>query len=146
VVWNELWLAAQPDSWTNDVQLIAAKASDGLQAGGTFRWTMAWRVRSLPSQGIDYHWFNHMVDEAGKRVAQMDGVGFPARSWRVGDIVVTWFDVPIAPDATPGTYTMRVGMYTYPDIQNVPVVDKAGNPVSDAIEVGPLEIAPAAQK
>jgi hypothetical protein len=67
-------------------------------------------------------------------------VGFPSRSWRAGDTVITWFDVPIAPDAAPGAYTMRVGMYTYPDIQNVPAVDAAGNSVSDAVQAGPIEI------
>ncbi len=129
-----------PDRWANGVRLVAARPVGNLQPGNTFRWQLTWRVNSLPPPGADYHWFNHLVDEADKRVGQMDGVGFPSRSWRVGDTVVTWFDVPIAPDAAPGAYKMRVGMYTYPDIQNVPVVDSAGNPVSDAVEVGPLEI------
>jgi hypothetical protein len=53
----------------------------------------------------------------------------------VGDTVVTWFDVPIAPDAAPGMYTMRVGMYTYPDIETVPVIDGSGY-----VKVGPVEV------
>ncbi|MBN1886998.1 MAG: glycosyltransferase family 39 protein [Thermoflexales bacterium] len=129
--------------WANGVHLLGTDDSHELRPGQTFEWWIFWRVTSPPPPGADYHWFNHLVDAEGKRVGQADGVGFPARSWRVGDIVMTWFEVPIAPDAAPGTYTMRVGMYTYPDIQNVPVVDEAGNPVSDAVEVGPLEIVPA---
>jgi hypothetical protein len=131
--------------WANGVQLLMA-GPVALEAGETYSWTLVWHVGSLPPPGADYHWFNHLVDEAGKRVAQRDGVGFPSRSWRVGDTVITWFDVPIAPDAAPGKYTMRVGMYTYPDVQNVPVVDEAGNPVADAVEVGPLEILSAARE
>jgi hypothetical protein len=97
-------------------------------------------VSSPVSSGADYHWFNHLVNAEGKRVGQMDGVGFPARSWRAGDIVVAWFDVPIAPDAAPGGYEMRVGMYTFPDIKGVPVVDASGKPVADFVQVGPIEI------
>jgi hypothetical protein len=35
---------------------------------------------------------------------------------------------------------MRVGMYTFPDIKGVQVVDKAGQPAADYVEVGPIEI------
>ncbi len=129
-----------PDRWANGVQLIAAQASGDLKPGGTFRWQLTWRVNSPPPTGADYHWFNHLVDTEGRRAGQMDGVGFPSRSWRVGDTVTTWFDVPIAPDATPGAYTMRVGMYTFPDIQNVAVVDAGGNPAAGAVLVGPIVI------
>jgi hypothetical protein len=126
---------AGPDRWANGVQLLAAQPSGDMRPGGTFRWQLTWRVDSPPPPGVDYHWTNQLYDAAGKRVGQMDGVGFPARNWRAGDTVVTWFDVPIAPDAAPGVYQMRVGMYTYPDIKTVPVVDGPGY-----VEVGPIEI------
>jgi hypothetical protein len=135
---NLSWVG--PDRWANGVQLLSALGYGDLRPGGTCILEATWRVNSLPSPGADYHWFNHLIDADGKRVGQMDGVGFPSRSWRTGDTVVTGFDVPIAPEAAPGAYKMRVGMYTYPDIRNVPVVDAAGNPVSDAIELGPIEI------
>jgi hypothetical protein len=122
------------------VQLLAAQPSGDLRPGGKFRWQLTWRVNSPASPGVDYHWFNHLVSAEGKRVGQMDGVGFPSRSWRAGDTVITWFDVPIAPDAAPGAYRMRVGMYTFPDIKGVQVVDKAGQPAADYVEVGPIEI------
>jgi hypothetical protein len=115
--------------------LLAAQPSGEVRPGGTFRWQLTWRVDSPPPPEADYHWTNQLYDAAGKRVGQMDGVGFPAHSWRAGDTVVTWFDVPIAPDAAPGVYQMRVGMYTYPDIKTVPVVDGPGY-----VEVGPIEI------
>jgi len=124
-----------PDRWANGVQLLAAQLSGDGRPGGTFRWQLTWRVDPPPPSGVDYHWTNQLYDTAGKRVGQMDGVGFPSRSWRAGDTVVTWFDVSIAPDAAPGMYTMRVGMYTYPDIETVPVVDGPGY-----VEVGPIEI------
>ncbi len=123
------------DRWSNGVQLLAAQLSGDVRAGGKFRWQLTWRVNSPPPPGVDYHWTNQLYDASGKRVGQMDGVGFPARSWRAGDTVVTRFDVSIVPEAAPGVYTMRVGMYTYPDINTVPVVDGPGY-----VEVGPVEI------
>ncbi len=129
-----------PDRWANGVRLLGAQPIGALSPGGTFRWQLTWRVSSPASSGADYHWFNHLVNAEGKRVGQMDGVGFPARSWRAGDTVVTWFDVPIAPDAAPGGYKMRVGMYTFPDIKGVPVVDASGKPVADFVQVGPVEV------
>jgi hypothetical protein len=124
-----------PARWANGVQLLAAQPSGDVRPGGTFRWQLAWRVDSPPPPEADYHWTNQLYDATGKRVGQMDGVGFPSRSWRAGDTVVTWFDVSITPDAAPGVYQMRVGMYTYPDIKTVPVIDGPGY-----VEVGPVEI------
>lgn len=129
-----------PDRWANGIQLLSARAVGDWRLGDVARWELVWRVHSLPPPGADYHWFNHLVNAEGRRVGQQDGVGFPASRWRVGDTLTTWFDLPLAPDARPGLYTMRVGMYTYPDIQNVPVLDAAGHPAADAVQVGPIEI------
>jgi hypothetical protein len=30
---------------------------------------------------------------------------------------------------------MRTGMYTYPSVENIPVLDIAGNPCDDGVEV-----------
>jgi hypothetical protein len=70
----------------------------------------------------------------------MDGVGFLARTWRTGDTVTTWFDIPLAPDTRPGAYKMWVGMYTFPDVQGVPVVDASGKPAAEYVEIGPIEV------
>jgi hypothetical protein len=131
---------AGPDRFANGVQLLGAQVSGTLRPGGTLRWQLAWRVNSPAPRGTDYHWFNHLVNADGRRVGQMDGVGFPARSWRVDDTVVTWFEVLIAPDAAPGEYKMRVGMYTFPDIKGVAVVDASGKAVAEYVEIGPVEV------
>lgn len=129
-----------PDRWANGVQLLGAQPANDVHAGGTLRWQLTWRVSSPAPPGADYHWFNHLVNSDGKRVGQMDGVGFLARTWRTGDTVMTWFDIPLAPDTAPGAYKMRVGMYTFPDVQGVPVVDASGKPVAEYVEIGPVEV------
>jgi 4-amino-4-deoxy-L-arabinose transferase-like glycosyltransferase len=87
-------------------------------------WTVIWRVGYLPP-AADYHFFNHALG------AQTDGVGYPSRYWRDGDRVISFFDL----DSAGGP--VRVGMYEYPSITNVPVMDALGNPYSDAVTAQP---------
>lgn len=87
-------------------------------------WTVFWRVGYIPP-AADYHFFNHAAN------AQADGVGYPSRYWRDGDRVISFFDLETAGQP------VRVGMYEYPSITNVPVMDAAGIPYSDAVRVGP---------
>jgi hypothetical protein len=87
-------------------------------------WTLIWRVGYIPP-AADYHFFNHAA------AAQADGAGYPARYWRDGDRVISFFDLDS------GGGPVRVGMYEYPSVTNVPVMDAAGNPYSDAVTVTP---------
>ena len=141
----------EPARWASGATLVGYDWSGEPQPGGTVHWTLYWRVEELPtasgepgggSTGSDIHWFNHLMDGEGTRWGQMDGVGFPASGWRVGDTVVTWFDIPISPDAPPAPYFVRSGMYTYPDVVNIPLVDAAGNPAGEFIELGPIGATP----
>jgi hypothetical protein len=107
----------EPHLLANGVELV------GWEAGPP--WTVIWRVGYVPP-AADYHFFNHAPE------AQADGVGYPSRYWRDGDQVVSFFDLQ------PGLgKPIRVGMYEYPSITNVPVMDAAGKPYSDAVTVEP---------
>ncbi|TET99512.1 MAG: hypothetical protein E3J29_02625 [Dehalococcoidia bacterium] len=141
----------EPARWASGATLVGYDWSGEPQPGGTVHWTLYWRVEELPtasgepggvSTGSDIHWFNHLMDGYGTRWGQMDGVGFPASGWRVGDTVVTWFDITISPDAPPPPYFVRSGMYIYPDVVNIPLVDAAGNPAGEFIELGPIGATP----
>jgi len=46
----------------------------------------------------------------------------------------------IETDAPPGEYHARVGMYSYPDIVNAPVLDAASNPAADFLLIGPITL------
>ena len=128
----------EPVRWASGVRFLGYDWSGEPRPGGTVHWTLYWRVEGQPSAGNDVHWFNHLVDGGGNRWGQMDGVGYPASGWRVGDIVLTWFDIAISADAPPPPYFIRSGMYTYPDVVNVPLVDAAGSPVGEFVELGPV--------
>ncbi len=99
-------------------------------------WDLFWETADTP-EAADYHIFNHLLDAAGTRVTQADGAAFAARQWRAGDGVVSRFVLPVPADVAP-PLTMRVGMYRFPSLESVPVLDEAANPAGDFVEI-PLE-------
>jgi 4-amino-4-deoxy-L-arabinose transferase-like glycosyltransferase len=104
---------------------------------GEAEWQVHWQTADHP-EVADYHLFNHLIDATGARLSQADGPLFPASQWRAGDRVVsrTWMPWP---DSLRPPLQMRVGMYRYPDLTPVPVLDAAANPAADAVEI-PLSV------
>lgn len=103
---------------------------------GTAVWQIYWRTGDNPDPA-SYQIFNHLIDGAGRRLSQVDGPAFSPDQWRVGDVVVSRFVLPWPEDGE-RPYTIRTGMYRYPSLEPVLLLDVAGNPYSDAvtIEVG----------
>jgi len=124
---------ASPQSFVNGVAVWAYHVYGG--RGSELRFRLGWFVASAPPVATDYHWTNQLFDVEGKRVWQKDDVGFPTSNWRVGDLVITDFAAPLDAAVKPGAYTMRVGMYTYPDLKTVPTTDW-----QPYVEVGPIDI------
>jgi len=133
------WELLSAQGQTSTVRLLSYAWDDGPRPGDTFHWTTSWRVDGPPPASIDLHWFNHLVDETGARWGQRDGAGLPVSDWRSGDTVVTWFEIPISADAPPPPYLVRTGLYTYPDVTNVPLIDAAGNPAGQFLTLGPID-------
>lgn len=96
-------------------------------------WDLYWRPADNPDPA-DYHFFNHLLDGNGTRIAQTDGAAFGGWQWRAGDVVVSRFLLPLT--VTPEfPLTMRAGMYRFPSLDNVPVLDEAANPAADAVDL-----------
>jgi hypothetical protein len=116
--------------WANGVTLLSVEwASDDRSV------ELCYRI-DAQDQVERYHWFNHVLDQDGRRVAQIDGPGLNSVSWRAGDVARVRFgpfDLPADAGAPP--FALRVGMYSYPDILNVALIDAAGNPVGESLEV-----------
>ena len=99
-------------------------------------WDVYWRPADDPDPA-DYHIFNHLLDGGGARVAQSDAAAFSGAQWRPADVVVSRFRLlPDSPPAPP--LSMRVGMYRFPSLESVPILDEAANPSGDAVEL-PLD-------
>jgi hypothetical protein len=86
-------------------------------------WTVVWSPGFVPAAS-DYHFFNHAPN------GQADGVGYPSRYWRDGDVILSFFELqPTGP--------VQVGMYEFPSVKAVPVLDAAGLPYADALVAEP---------
>jgi len=106
----------------------SALLSNGVEILGSGRdaghWQLWWQA---PEGGGDetYQVFAHLLDANGQRLAQVDQATYPVASWRAGDRVVSYFELS---DAGP---TVRAGMYAYPSLTPVVVLDGAGNPAGE---------------
>jgi hypothetical protein len=120
-------LAPATATWASGARLLGYTVQGTARPGETLAVMLFWETMQGPFEA-DVHWFTHLQDEAGQRWGQHDAVGWPATRWQPGDRVLFHFDLAIAPDAEAGPYVLRVGQYTYPEIENIPVLDEAGNP------------------
>jgi hypothetical protein len=103
-----------------------------VQDSGEAVWQFYWQPGANPDPA-DYHFFNHLLDAEGQRISQADRAVFAPWQWRPGDRVLSFFLLPW-PEETAGPLTIRTGLYTYPALETVPLLDVAGNPAGDAVE------------
>jgi hypothetical protein len=134
------WQTIEPSPrLANGTTIVGYDVEGMAQPGTPFTWWLIWRVDQLPpDRGIRYHIFNHLIDSQGVRWAQADGPTYATRDWLAGDVAIQAFELQLPAEAGDGPFSMRVGMYTYPQIENQAVVDAAGHTVSDAVILGPL--------
>ena len=102
-------------------------------AAGKARWALYWHPGDNPDPA-DYHFFNHLLDARGERIAQADAAAFAPWQWQAGDTVISVFEIGLPAEAA-RPLTMRTGLYRYPSVENVPVLDVAFNPTSDAVDL-----------
>lgn len=119
--------------WTNGIELLGV---DLVEQPDELAWTIGWQVNVPPPANVDYHWFVHLLDAQGQQISQWDGVPLPTTLWRQGEQVLMWGTLPRPSLA--GPYTLRLGMYTWPELRNVTVMDIAANPAGEYIELGPI--------
>lgn len=127
----QVTLPEQPQ-FANYVKILGYSASP-VGERATMEWLLWWQTADSPV-GTDFHFFNHLLDAGAQRVAQADAAAFDPAQWRQGDVVVSRFRFDTIQDVQE-SLTMRVGMYVFPSLENVPVLDVAGNAAADAVEV-----------
>jgi hypothetical protein len=126
--------------FANGTAFLGYGMAEKAPAGGTLEVWLAWWVRSPPVHGTSFHFFTHLLDERGTLRSQHDTSGFPTGSWQAGDLVLSRFATPIPSDLPSGRYQVWAGLYAYPDIVNVPILDVAGNPAGDRVLLGEMEV------
>ncbi|MBK8987636.1 MAG: phospholipid carrier-dependent glycosyltransferase [Chloroflexi bacterium] len=78
--------------------------------------TLVWQAQAPIGQ--NYTAFVHLVNEAGELVAQLDRppAGYPTADWRVGEMVLDTYRLPLPLDLPPGQYTIQTGFYSWPEL------------------------------
>jgi hypothetical protein len=120
----------EPALLANFVRLTGHNVPREITSG--ILWDVQWRPADNPDPA-DFHIFNHLIDGQHNRVAQADAAAFAGGQWRPGDVVISRFHLPLETQPQP-PLVMRVGMYRFPSLENVPVLDAAANPAADAVE------------
>jgi hypothetical protein len=113
---------------------VEAGGASGL-AGGHF-WLL-WQV--LWESPGDTHFFARLVDKEGQFWGQQDSEGYPAAFRRRGDRVVSKFDITKSGDSMADPARAEAGIYQYPQVLNVPVIDEGGKAMGDVVTMGPLD-------
>ncbi len=132
--------ASQPPlgRWHNGPALHRATFAPQVRPGEALEISYIWQVTQAPTHPR-YHFYNHLVGQSdGNLVAQEDGPGIYSLYWEAGDWLLTRFFVPVPSDAAPGTYQLKTGLYTWPELDGVPLDDgQAGLTVGTVQVVAP---------
>jgi hypothetical protein len=137
---DELSPVVGPRVFQNGVELQGYLWQAPGQPGGDARLWLLWQVLWLNPD--DTHFFVHLLGEEDQIQGQQDAVGYPTVYRNKGDRILSVFDITSPEQVPMKPEWARVGLYTYPEVVNVPVIDEAGNPVADAVLMGPLDREP----
>jgi len=94
--------------------LVGYEVSDAAAGpGDSITVTLVWQARSTPDDS--FHVFVHLLDDDGLLMAQSDGIpgGWtrPTTGWLEGEYLTDVHTLDVPPDASPGIYHLRTGMY-----------------------------------
>lgn len=110
--------------------------------GGSLYLTLYWQ--GLEIMDTSYTVFVHLLDEEGHIQGQRDGVpghgALPTTSWIEGEVIIDAYEVPVAPDAPPGLYTIAVGMYDPNTGGRAVVFNDNGNLLGNHLLIDGIEI------
>jgi len=133
VDFDEIYLLANFIRFLGHDDLASTGSATDLVNDETAVWQIYWQTADNPNP-TDYHIFNHLLDGNGERVSQMDGDAFSGNQWLPGDVVVSRFEMPWN-EGWERPLIMRSGMYIFDTQEPVLLLDEAGNPYTDAVEV-----------
>jgi hypothetical protein len=98
--------------------------------------TTYWRVVGQPEVPLSI--MAHMTGGDGAVLGVADGLGFPVENWQVGDTFAQRHAFTLPPDAPPGPYVPRIGLYAVGAAEErLPMVDGSG----DVLPLAPLDLA-----
>lgn len=115
----------------DEITLLGFKLSDAasgealqmLEPGQSVVVTLYWQALRRPK--TDYTIFVHLGDATNILIAQNDsqpeGGQYPTGIWSTGEIVLTTHLLIIPPESQ-GPFTLHTGLYSWPDLERLPVI------------------------
>ena len=118
-----------PAVFENGISLAGYNVSSrDAHPGDTVRLTLYWQAAAAPERDLTV--FNHVAGPgdvlAGQQDSQPAGGLAPTSGWRPGQFIADSHVIVIRPDAAPGTYELRTGLYELRTLQRVPVTLPGG--------------------
>jgi hypothetical protein len=122
------------------IRLAAAELPDRARAGEALDLGLEWEA--LAPTAVDLNLFVHLVDAAGRSVAQLDAApldgSYGTDRWRPGERILWPIALQVPAHQPPGPLALRLGWYDYRTGERLPLAgDEDG-----ALELGPIEVAP----
>jgi hypothetical protein len=128
-------------TFAEEIELLGYNVdARAITPGETLRVALYWRARAPMRES--YRVFVHVVGAENRRAGGVDVI--PARGafhtvyWKPGDTLRDVVHIPIASDASPGKYTLQVGLYPLGKV-NQPLTTREGE---ERVTIGTLKIAP----
>ncbi len=110
-----------------------------LAPGQTVTVTLYWQARGPVGQ--DYTTFAHLLDDRFAMFGGHDGAPSPPTSaWLPGQMVADVHTFQVPRETPPGLYRFEVGLYTWPDLRRLAVLDPAGAEGADRVLLGPVQV------
>lgn len=143
---DSLQPARTPRTFENgiEIQSYSWDAGSDVQQGGsdqsTTRFSLLWQVLWLSPQ--DSHFSVQLFDKNWSLWGQQDSAGYPTEYRQKGDRILSQFHITQQEPEVGDPILGRVGLYLYPEVVNLALIDDTGKAVGDAVVVGPLSAAP----
>ena len=113
-----------------------------VSSGQIVRLSLIWSAHQPVEQ--DYTVFIHVLDQTGRLVAQVDrqpwGGLHPTSAWQPGQTVTDRYGLLIDETFPTGRYQLAIGLYAWPSLERLPVIDAGGNIVGDHLLLPGFEV------
>jgi mannosyltransferase len=113
-------------NFDNKVELLGFEIDDWhFKPTGDIHLALQWQA--LTHLEEDYHAFVHLLDDREQVVAAHDKVPlnnyFRPKAWQVGEPLRDEYVLSLPHNLSAGTYTLELGLYSYPDLKRLTVVE-----------------------
>lgn len=128
-----LTLMTGPRVFENGTELQAYTSTADGALEGRFKLWLQWQVLWLSPD--DTHFSVQLMNREGDLWGQQDTPGYPTEYRQKGDRVISLFDITARQGSSYQPGRAWVGLYVYPQVIPVPIIDGDGNVVDDGVNL-----------